>query len=260
MKTGILIIVMIICLPLWSQSNTKQEMKEDKVTIEIWSDVVCPFCLLGKKKIERAIDKLDASAKVNVIWRSFQLDPVFPLNEAIPTMQNLAERKGYPVDQVKDMCANLTQQGKAYGIEFNFEKALTFNTFDTHRLIQWASSYGLSNDLKEAFMLAHFSAGVDLSKKGNVLEIIALIGLDKVEAKQVLDSDAYSANVKKDIQRADSLGISGVPFFLINGNQGISGAQQDHVFENVLSAAIKNLTPQSDTVGGGTCAPNKECK
>jgi len=260
MKTWIVMLMMLLSLSLFAQSNSKKEMKGTKVKIEIWSDVVCPFCLIGKKKIEKAISKLNAEDKVDIIWRSFQLNPDFPKNTSLPSIQYLSERKGYPVNQIKGMCTQLSTQGNSYAIDFDFDNSLTFNTFDVHRLIQWAKSLGLSNELKEAFMVAHFSEGLDLSKETNLYAIIKETGLDIDDAKNILQSDAYSQNVAEDIKKSSALGIGGVPFFLVNGKKAISGAQNDEVFEKVLTAALENLSTTTVTSEKGVCLPNKECK
>lgn len=260
MKTKIILLILLITGSLLAQSNSKKEMKAEKIKIEIWSDVVCPFCFIGKKKMEQAIAKLKAEDKVEIIWRSFQLDPDLPKKAALPSIQYLSERKGYPVDQVKGMCAQLSTQGKGYGIDFDFDKSLTFNTLDVHRLIHWAKPLGLSNELKEAFMIAYFSEGLDLSKEVNILAIIKKVGLNVEDARLVLQSDAYAKEVEEDIKRATTIGVRGVPFFLINEKEVISGAQNDQVFENMIAAALKNLKPATVTTEEGVCLPNKECK
>ena len=260
MKTGIVLFMMLSGISLLAQSNSKKEMKEEKIKIEIWSDVVCPFCFIGKKKMEQAIAKLNAEDKVEIIWRSFQLDPDLPKNVSLPSIQYLSERKGYPIDQIKGMCTQLSTQGKSYAIDFDFDKALTFNTLDVHRLIQWAQPLGLSNELKEAFMIAYFSGGLDLSKEANLYAIVEKVGLNVDTAKTILQSDAYSKDVAEDINRSKKLGVRGVPFFLINEKEAISGAQNDQVFENMIAAALKNLKQTTPTTEEGVCLPNKECK
>ena len=252
--------MVLLNLSLFAQGNSKKEMKEEKVKIEIWSDVVCPFCFIGKKKMEQAIAKLDAEDKVELIWRSFQLDPDLPKNVSLPSIQYLSESKGYPVDQIKTMCNQLSVQGENYAIDFQFEKALTFNTLNVHRLIQWAQPFGLSNELKEAFMTAYFSEGLDLSKAVNIYTIIEKVGLNLDDAKEVLQSDAYAKTVAEDIQRSKKIGVQGVPFFLINEKETISGAQDDQIFEKMIAAALKNLKPATFTTNKGICLPNKACK
>lgn len=238
-----LLLILISCfsVSLFAQSSDQTGVKPNTVKIEIWSDVVCPFCYLGKKKVEQAINKLNATDKVEVIWHSFQLDPDFPANTSVPSIQNLSERKGYPLDQVKDMCASLAQDGKAYQIDFNFDQALSFNTRDAHRLIQWAKTVGKSSEAKEALMKAYFSEGVDLSKQKNLLDVVAQAGLDRQKAQVILESDAYVQEVEQDILRSQQLGVQGVPFFLVNDKQGISGAQSDHVFEQVIGDALEGM-------------------
>lgn len=260
MKIKMVIFTMLLSFSMLAQSNSKKEMKAAKVKIEIWSDVVCPFCFIGKKKMEQAITKLNAEDKVEIIWRSFQLDPDFQKKVSLPSIQYLSERKGYPIDQIKGMCSQLSTQGKNYAIDFGFDESLTFNTLDVHRLIQWSQTLGLSNELKEAFMFAHFSEGLDLSKKANLYTIIEKVGLNVDDAKGILQSDAYSKNVAEDIKKSKTLGIRGVPFFLINEKEIISGAQNDQVFENMIAAALKNLEPAAVTTEEGVCLPNKECK
>jgi predicted DsbA family dithiol-disulfide isomerase len=220
-------------------------MKPEKVKIEVWSDVVCPFCFLGKKKLERAIAKADARDKVEIIWHSFQLDPDFPMDTSLPSTKNLSERKGYPIEQVTAMCAQLAEQGKAFDIDFQFDKALTFNTRDAHRLIQWGKAFNKSSELKEAFMKAHFSEGIDLALKENLLSVVEQVGLNRGEAKKVLESDAFSQDVQEDILRSRQLGIGGVPYFLVDEKEAISGAQDDQVFDRVIAAALKQQEAES---------------
>ncbi len=240
--------------------STKKAMQPKKVTIEIWSDIVCPFCFIGKKKMELAIAKLKAEDKVEIIWRSFQLDPDFPMDSSISTNEYLVQRKGYPKEQVSTMTAQLTDQGKEYGINFQFKKARSFNTLNAHRLIQWAKNFGKSNELKEALMLNYFTEGLDLSITNNLMTVLEKVGLDIEKAKQILDSNDYKEAVEHDIFRSQELGIRGVPYFILNDKATISGAQNDSVFENILAAALKNIKPSKNGGQEGVCIPNEECK
>jgi predicted DsbA family dithiol-disulfide isomerase len=237
MKQRIIVVLVLLSFVLIAQSN-KKTVETEKVKIEIWSDIVCPYCFLGKKKMENAIAKLHAEDKVEIIWHSFQLDPDFPMDTSISTSEYLIERRGVPRKQVSQMTAQLVKQGRGYGIDFQFDKAHSFNTFDAHRLIQWAKKEDKSHELKEAFMINYFTHGLDLSVTENLMTIIEEVGLDAVKAKQILESNTYSEEVKHDINRSRQLGIRGVPFFLINGKASISGAQSDSVFEKELAAAL----------------------
>jgi len=235
-------------------------MDTEKINIEIWSDVVCPFCFIGKKKMEQTISKLNAEDKVELIWHSFQLDPDFPKDTSVPSTKHLSEKKGYPVEQIRGMYNQLVNQGKEYGIDFRFDNALSFNTLDAHRLIQWSKTLNKSNELKGAFMLAYFTKGADLSKQQNILNIIEEINLDTAKAKEILNSNEYEQEVEQDIYQARQLGIRGVPYFLINEKEVISGAQNDSVFETILSAALKEIKPAETISQEGICLPNGECK
>ena len=234
-------------------------MSLEKVLIEIWSDVVCPFCYVGKKKLEQAIQRLNAEDKVEIIWHSFQLDPDFPKGESMPSTPYLSERKGYPMEQVIAMSENLTIQGKSYDIDFNFNEALTFNTLDAHRLIQWAKTENKSNALKEALMKAYFTDGIDLSKKENLIIICKSLGLDTIKGQVVLDSNSYAEEVQNDIYQSRQLGIRGVPYFLINESLSISGAQSDEIFESVISSALKDRKAKNNDSREGVCLPDGDC-
>jgi predicted DsbA family dithiol-disulfide isomerase len=213
-------------------------MEIEKVKIEIWSDIVCPFCYIGKKKLEQAIKKLEAQDKVEIVWHSYQLDPDFPEGTSIPSSAYLSQRKGYSVSQIEGIHRHLADQAKAYGIDFEFGKALSFNTRNTHRLWQWSRQFNKQSALKEALMKAYFTDGTDLSVQENLLAVAERTGLDKIEAGAILNGDQFEQQVEMDIYQARQLGIRGVPYFLINEKAGISGAQPDQVFENHLSAAL----------------------
>lgn len=213
-------------------------MKNEKTKIEIWSDFVCPFCYIGKAKLMQAISTLGAQNKVEIIWHSFQLDPDFPKDKAMPSSLYLSQKKGFPVEQLKGMYQHLSNSGKAYNIDFQFEKAISFNTFDAHRLWQWSKKFSKEGELKETLMKAYFTDGIDLSKRENLLACIESIGLNKSEAQRILDSTDFSQEVELDIYQARQTGLRGVPYFLINDSKVIAGAQDDKVFESVLQSAL----------------------
>jgi predicted DsbA family dithiol-disulfide isomerase len=209
-----------------------------KISIRIWSDIVCPFCFIGKKKLEKAISKLNLSDQVEIEWHSFQLDPDFPKGESIPSSEYLAKRKNFPLEQINSIQEQLTASATPYGIDFQFDKSLSFNTMDVHRLWQWSKTLGKSSELKEALMLAYFTDGIDLSKEENVLQVIENCGLDKLEAESIFKSNQFSNEVDEDIYHASQIGVRGVPFFVLNNQFAISGAQDDSVFENALLKLI----------------------
>ena len=212
------------------------EVKE-KIQIEVWSDVICPFCFLGKKKLDKAITKLNVEDQVEIIFRSFQLTPEFPKNQSISSVEYYKE-KGFSMSQMKRMAAEFTESGKGYGIEYNFDKTLLFNSFDAHRLLNWARELGEASKLKEALLIAYFTEGYDLSKQDILCQVVRKVGLDDKQAMAILKSDRYADKVVEDIENATRLGVEGVPFFLINGVEKISGAQDDLIFESTIKRAL----------------------
>lgn len=216
---------------------TKKNM--NKVKIEIWSDMVCPFCFVGKRKLELAIQKLNVADAIEIIWHSYQLDPNFPKDSAVSATKTLIEKKGISERQLRGMYQNLEENGNKYGIDFQFDKCLTFNTIQAHQLWHWTKQYQKENEWKEAVMIAYFTNGTDLSKKENLLLLVSQIGLNRVEAEKVLTSDLFLDVIQEDIYQSRTLGISGVPYFLINEKYVISGAQDDSVFEKTLLKALE---------------------
>ena len=210
----------------------------NKINIEVWSDMVCPFCLIGKKKLEQAIKKLGIQDKVTIQWHSFQLDPDFPMDSSASATQTLTEKKGISEAQLRGMYQHLQKSGSQYGIDFQFDKSLTFNTLHTHRLWHWAMNFNKQNEWKEVVMTAYFTLGTDLSVKENLLNLVKQIGLDTEEAEKVLVSNHFADEVRSDIYNSQNMGIRGVPFFLIDEKYMISGAQEDSVFEETLKKAL----------------------
>ncbi len=231
-------------------------MHQEMISIDIWSDIVCPFCYVGKKKLEKAIHQLELTDKIVIQWHSFELAPDFPKGQSMPSTQFLTEKRGYPPAQLQKAQEHLTRQGREYGIDFRFEKSLSFNTFDVHRLWQWSKTLKKDTEFKEAFMYAYFTEGIDLSKQENVLNVITKLGLNREKAAEILESNLFAQEVRNDQQQAAKLGIGGVPYFIIQGKQVISGAQDDRVFENALKGVIKNL---SSSESGGSCTPTGIC-
>ena len=259
-KTAGFILLAILINSCASVQTKNEEKMSKKIIIEAWSDLVCPFCFIGKKKIERAVAKLNAQDKVELVWRSFQLDPTFPNDQSMNASEYLSQKKGFPMDQVKAMQQQLVSKGVSEGIDFRFEKAMSFNTFKVHRLMQWGKTIQKGNQLKEAFMLAYFTKGIDLSKEENILEIVAQVGANKEEAQRVLLSTDFTKEVLDDIEKARSIGVRGVPYFLINGTDVISGAQEDKVFEKVVSAALKNIPQEKHKGDNPVCLPSGACE
>jgi predicted DsbA family dithiol-disulfide isomerase len=204
------------------------------VKIEIWSDVVCPWCYIGKRRLERALRDFDAADQVEVTWRSFQLNPDFPAGTAVPTPDYLASRFGPQAQEVTGRVAFL---GAGVGLNLRFENTLTVNTFDAHRVLHLAADAGLAGEAKERLLHAHFTEGADLSDHQTLARLAGEAGVPPDRARAMLASDEYADAVRADIDEARALGANGVPFFVIDRKYGISGAQPAEVFLRALQQA-----------------------
>jgi predicted DsbA family dithiol-disulfide isomerase len=209
------------------------------VKIEIWSDVVCPWCYIGKRRLERALDQFEAELteaddQVEIIWRSFQLNPDAP-RHAIPTKQYLATRFG---PQAAQMSERVTALAKEEGLDFDSDRALTVNTFDAHRLLHLAAAEGVQDAAKERLLRAHFVEGADLSDPDTLVALMKEAGVNEDRARVVIENpDEYAKAVESDIAEARMLGANGVPFFVIDRKYGVSGAQPVETFLQALRTA-----------------------
>ncbi len=224
--------------------------------IEIWSDVMCPFCYIGKNNFEQALNQLPFKDEVEVEWKSFQLDPTLDPNKTQDTLQYFREKKGVAEAQATQMLGQVTEMGKGAGIDFNFGKTLITNTFSAHKLLHLAKRYNKSNAMEEALFIAHFIDGKNVGDTEVLVALAENLGIDKEEARQVITTDQLDDEVNQDIQVARNNGISGVPFFVLNGKYAVSGAQPAAVFENALQQTYKEtVSPFKDLSGenGASC-------
>src|SRR5690349_10772794 len=203
--------------------------------IEIWSDVVCPWCYIGKRRFENALAAFEHKDKVEVTYRSFQLDPNAPVKFEGSIDEWLAENKGIGVEQSVAMHARLAEMGKIEGLDYRFDKVKYGNTFDAHRLIHFAAHHGKQAEMKDRLQRAYFSEGALISDLDTLVGLAKEVGLDADEARSALVTDAHASEVRADIRRAHDIGVSGVPFFLIDEQYGVSGAQPTDLFAQALS-------------------------
>ena len=204
--------------------------------VEIWSDVACPFCWIGKRHFEKAVSKLDLK-DVEVEWKSFELDPYAKKDYEDDIYTLLANKYGQTREWALNSADHMRQKGEEIGLAFNFDKTISTNTFDAHRLIHLAKSHGRQIEAEEALFKAYFKEGRHIGEKETLLEIGLELGIDKDEVEKTLDSEAYAEDVREDEQLSQQFRISGVPFFVINRKHGISGAQPVEHFVNMLNNA-----------------------
>ncbi|HJE54965.1 MAG TPA: DsbA family oxidoreductase [Acinetobacter pseudolwoffii] len=208
--------------------------------VDIWSDVVCPFCYIGKKRLEAAAQ--EAGIELEVHWHSYQLDPEAPVRQEVSNSERLAQKYGRSVAEVEEMQRNIAEMAKAEGIEFNWEGANSGNTFNAHRIIHLAQSKGLGTDAQEAFFYSYMTQGLAIGERETLEDVAARIGLNPVEVDDLLDSDEFSDFVKFDQEVAqDQLKVTGVPFFVFDQRVALAGAQPKDVFLQVFEKALETV-------------------
>jgi predicted DsbA family dithiol-disulfide isomerase len=205
--------------------------------VEIWSDIACPWCYVGKRRFEAALAAFEHRDDVTVTWRSFELDPHAPAERTGERAAHLAEKYGSSIEQARSMQDQMTQVAAGEGLEFDFATARDGNTFDAHRLLHLATAHDRQDPLKERLLRAHFAEG-ELMSDHAVLERLAVeTGLPADEVRAVLASDRYAADVRADEATATSLGITAVPFFVVDRAFGAAGAQPPAALEALLRHA-----------------------
>ena len=205
--------------------------------VEIWSDVVCPWCYIGKGRFEKALARFDHSDEVEVVWRSFQLHPEHPKGVREPLEESLAAKIGGTVEQVRVMNDHVKTLAAAEGLYYDFESYTLVNTFDAHRLTHLSKAHGLGAELHERFLRAQLIEGEVLDDADTLVRLSAEIGVPEDDARRVLEDDDYTADVNEEIRELRALGGNGVPFFVIDRRYGISGAQSTEVFLRALETA-----------------------
>jgi predicted DsbA family dithiol-disulfide isomerase len=207
------------------------------VQVEVWSDIVCPWCYIGKRRLEKALEGFEHADEVELCWRSFQLDPAFPQGVHEPVFDSLAKKMNAGRDQIRGMTDQVKQVAEQEGLHYDFENGVMVNTFDAHRLTHLAKEKGLGDQAHERLMRAQLVEARVLNDADTLVELAGEIGLDAGEARTVLSGDAYTAEVENDIRAAQQLGATGVPFFVMDRAFGVSGAQPLEVFTAALEKA-----------------------
>ncbi|MCA9706922.1 MAG: DsbA family oxidoreductase [Myxococcales bacterium] len=226
--------------------------------VEIWSDIACPWCWVGKRRLEAAIERF--GRPVEVIWRAFELDPSAPRAHPPGTdyVQRLADKYRTTRDQAQAMIDRMTRVGAEDGLDFRFDRARPGNTFDAHRLLGWAAEHGRQGALKERLMQAYMHEGRSVADHAVLVELAAEVGLDPERAQAVLSSDAHARDVRAEQALAAELGVTGVPFFVIAERYAVSGAQPAELLVGVLERAWadgpREVEPPAEACGPDGCA------
>jgi predicted DsbA family dithiol-disulfide isomerase len=207
------------------------------LTVEVWSDVVCPWCYIGKRRFETALESFEHAEEVTVLWRSFELDQDAPKAAEGTATERLAAKYGMTVERATQLQAEMTERAAAEGLEFRFDVARSGNTFDAHRLIHLAATYGHQSAAKERLMRAYFTEGEAIADPATLVRVLAEVGVDADEARDVLATDRFASDVREDELLASRLGIQGVPFFVLDRRYGVSGAQPPEALLQALQRA-----------------------
>lgn len=205
--------------------------------IDVWSDVVCPWCYIGKRRLEAALDGIDAP--VTVVWHSFELDPSAPKSSDLTLEQMLAKKYRMPPEKARELQARVTGIAAGDGLEYHLDRARPENTFSAHRLLQWAATLGQGPALTERLMRAYFVDGERIGDPTVLARLAGEAGLDPAAAATVLaDERAFADVVRADVEQGRKIGVNGVPFFVIDGRYAVSGAQEVPVLQRAITQAL----------------------
>lgn len=205
--------------------------------VDIWSDVRCPFCYIGKRKFEIALAQFEHKDQVEIEWHSFELDPNAETIPGTNSAEHLANKYGRSVEWAQEMQDNVTQTAAEVGLKFNLDKSVIANSFDAHRLIQLAKVQGLADEVEEQLFIAHFIDGKNISDHQTLETIGTTAGLDRLAVETMLANTDFTDEVRYDELTAQNIGVRGVPFFVFNQQLGISGAQSPQTFLDALKQA-----------------------
>lgn len=209
----------------------------ESISIDIWSDIACPWCYIGKRNLERGLAATasdDDAPQVKVTFHSFELSPDTPVDFDGDEVDFLAGHKGMAREQVEQMLSHVTNVAAQAGLEYRFDLLKHTNTVKAHELLHFAKAKGLQHDMEERLMSAYFTEGRHVGRIDDLVALAADVGLDATEARTALEASEYLPAVRADQEQARAYGITGVPFFVIDGQYGVSGAQPAEAFENVI--------------------------
>ncbi|MBD2768497.1 DsbA family oxidoreductase [Hymenobacter sp. BT664] len=227
--------------------------------VEIWSDIVCPFCYIGKRRFEQALQQFPYANRVQVVWRSFKLDPGYQPVPGRSTHESLAHKKGISVAQAKVMADQVSRLATEVGLQYDFNRAVPANTFLAHQLIHLAGQHGRQGAAKEHLMAAYYTKGQNLNEIDTLVQLATEIGLDAEEARTALTNGIYAEAVRHDEHQAHQMNVRGVPFFVFEGKYAVSGAQPTELFAEVLEKVWEELQPTEPApamvANGPVCGP-----
>ncbi|MGW0949206.1 DsbA family oxidoreductase [Streptomyces sp. NPDC002623] len=218
---------------------------EDRLVIDVWSDIMCPFCYIGDTLLAQALEKFPHGSDVEIRYHSYQLMPHLPTDRGVDLNEILSKERGFPKAQAKAMNAQVSARAAQIGLDFRLDSAIAINTRAAHRLIYFAESQGRQHDMVQRLFRAYFTDGLNVGDHDALAGLAAEIGLDRSAAREALDTGAFDAEVDADVRHAGQLGITGVPFFVFDGQYAVSGAQPVEAFLQALDVAWKGKFAKS---------------
>lgn len=235
----------------------------NKMKVEIWSDVMCPFCYIGKRKFERSLAQFPDRDNIEIVWKSFQLSPELKTDASKNTHQFLAEHKGMSLQEARRLNDGVTQMAAKEGLVYDFEKSVVANSFNAHRFSHFAKRHNKQDEAEEKLFQAYFTDGENIDDLPTLVRLGTEIGLDAEELQSVLESDRYADDVHADIREAQQVGVRGVPFFVFDRKVAVSGAQDSGVFLQALEQSFTewkaNAAVALEVIDGPSCTPDGEC-
>jgi predicted DsbA family dithiol-disulfide isomerase len=219
-----------------------------KMQVEIWSDIMCPFCYIGKRKFEAALEQFQDKDNVEIIWKSFQLSPELKTQPDKSIHSFLSEHKGIPLEDAKRMNNRVSQMAKQVGLVYNFDKSVVANSFNAHRFSHFAKQYGKQGEAEEKLFYSYFTDGKNIDDYETLVQLGSEIGLDKDQLKNTLDSNAYADEVRNDIYEAHQVGVRGVPYFMFNNKFAVAGAQDIQVFSETLEKSFSEWRKENPEI------------
>jgi predicted DsbA family dithiol-disulfide isomerase len=225
--------------------------------VEVWSDVVCPWCYIGKRRLERALRQFPHRDQVEVVWRSFQLDPSVPEGRTHPTLPALAAKYGASADDLRADLVRVEQLAADEGLDYHLADGISGNTLQAHELLHLAAEHGKRNELKELLLHAYFEEGRPVFDVDSLVPFAVEVGLDEAEVREALADRRYLAAVRADGATAQSLGATGVPFFVVDRRYGAAGAQPAELLLQLLERAWADANPLISVPAADGCTDDR---
>ncbi|MBV9940902.1 MAG: DsbA family oxidoreductase [Solirubrobacterales bacterium] len=228
--------------------------------VEIWSDIACPWCYIGKRRFEAALERFEHRDDVQVTWRSFELDPAAPAEREGERAARLAEKYGITVERAREMERQMTETAASEGLEFRFDRARSGATFDAHRVVHLAAEHGVQDAMKERLLRAYFTEGELMSDRDRLIHLAIEVGLDEDAVREMLAGDRLADEVRADERTAARFGISAVPTFVVDRALGVSGAHPPEALLELLREGWARRRPAPVVLAGGeACGVDGDC-